>query len=309
MKMTSEDIKQSIRNDRSKKAIFSEELTLNQDSLFVALQHMLPQHGLSRLLGYVANCQWPVCKTPLIRLFARYYQVDMAEAASPSLEDYACFNDFFTRALRADARPIAAAPDHLVCPVDGAISQFGRITEGRIIQAKGLTYSVQELLTDDGLAKHFEHGQFATVYLSPKDYHRIHMPLAGTLTDMIYVPGRLFSVNQATAQHVPRLFARNERVVTVFDTPHGKMALVLVGAMIVAGIETVWAGHVAPNSRRVQHTNYSKSDTVGLHKGDEMGRFKLGSTVVVLCANPALQWQDHVAANAVVQMGQSMAKF
>lgn len=282
---------------------------MNQDSLFVALQHVLPQHGLSRLIGHVANCRWPVCKTPLIRWFAHHYRVNMAEAATPELEGYACFNDFFTRALRADARPIAAEPNHLVCPADGAISQFGRVAQGRIIQAKGLTYSVPELLNNDALAKHFEHGQFATVYLSPRDYHRVHMPLDGTLTDMLYVPGRLFSVNQTTAEHVPRLFARNERVVTVFDTPHGKMAMILVGAMIVAGIETVWAGHVAPNSRRVQHTCYPNPDLVALHKGDEMGRFKLGSTVVMLLANPELQWQDHVAANASLRMGQTMAVF
>ncbi len=285
------------------------DLALNQESLFIALQHVLPQHYLSRLIRHFANCRWSVCKTPLIRWFTRHYRVDMAEAARSKLDDYACFNDFFTRALRADARPIAAQPAHVVSPADGTMSQFGRIADGRMIQAKGFMYHARELLGDDILAEQFRHGQFATVYLSPRDYHRVHMPLDGTLTDMLYVPGRLFSVNQTTAEHVPRLFARNERVITVFDTPHGKMALILVGAMIVAGIETVWAGEVAPNSRRVQHVSYTDADAIVLHKGDEMGRFKLGSTVIMLLANSALQWHDHVVAQAGIRMGQTVAVF
>lgn len=282
---------------------------MNSDRFFTALQHMLPQHGLSRLIGRLANCPWSICKMPMMHGFARHYQVNMAEAARPRLNDYACFNDFFTRALKADARPIAAAPDLGVCPADGVISQFGRVEQGRVFQAKGITYDVHELLANDSLAKHFQDGQFATVYLSPKDYHRVHMPLDGTLTDMLYVPGRLFSVNQATAAHVPRLFTRNERVVAVFDTPYGKMALVLVGAMIVAGIETVWAGQVAPRSRHMQHICYSTADAVRLHKGDEMGRFKLGSTVVVLLANASLQWQNHMAAGMRIRMGEPLATF
>ncbi|ETX03052.1 MAG: phosphatidylserine decarboxylase [Candidatus Entotheonella gemina] len=282
---------------------------MNRDRLFIALQYMLPQHGLSRLVGRLANCPWPMCKTPLIRWFARHYQVNMEEAARPELEDYASFNDFFTRTLKPGARPIAATPDHLVCPADGVISQFGRIETGRIFQAKGSMYHVHELLANDVLAKSFEHGQYMTVYLSPKDYHRVHMPLDGTLTDMLYVPGRLFSVNQITAKHVPRLFARNERVVAVFDTRYGKMALVLVGAMIVASIETVWAGQVAPQSGRMQHICYSNSDMPRLHKGDEMGRFQLGSTVVMLLANPELQWQNNLANGMRVRMGQALATF
>ncbi len=280
---------------------------MNSDRLFIALQYILPQHGLSRLVGRLANCSWPICKTPFIRWFARYYQVDMEEAASPRLDDYASFNDFFTRALNAGARPVAAAPNHLACPADGVISQFGRVEEGRIFQAKGSTYDVHELLANDTLAKDFHDGQFATVYLSPKDYHRVHMSLDGTLTDMLYVPGRLFSVNQTTAEHVPRLFDRNERVVTVFDTPYGKMALVLIGAMIVASIETVWAGPVAPRSGQIHHTCYPNAAVV-LRKGDEMGRFKLGSTVVMLLANPAWQWQPNMANGMSIRMGQTLAK-
>ena len=280
---------------------------MDRDQLFIALQYLLPQHGLSRLIGKLASCPWSMCKMPLIRWFARHYQVNMEEAARPRLEDYASFNDFFTRALSSGARPMAAAADHLACPADGVISQFGQLEEGRILQAKGLTYDVRELLADDALAQSFQHGQFATVYLSPKDYHRVHMPLDGTLTDMLHVPGQLFSVNQITAEHVPRLFARNERVVAAFDTPYGKMALVLVGAMIVASIETVWAGQVASHSRRIQHICYPDSDAIVLHKGDEMGRFKLGSTVIMLSANPDLKWQQNIANGASVRMGQTLA--
>ncbi len=280
---------------------------LDRDRLFIALQYMLPQHGISRIVGKFASCRWPMFKTPLIRWFARHYQVDMQEALNPKLKDYDSFNAFFTRALRPGARPIAAALDHVACPADGVVSQFGAIEKGRMLQAKGLTYDVCELLANPALGQLFQHGQFATVYLSPKDYHRVHMPLDGRLTDMLYVPGWLFSVNQVTAAHVPRLFARNERVVAVFDTPYGKMALVLVGAMIVASVETVWAGQVAPRSGRLQHTGYADSEMIGLHKGDEMGRFRLGSTVVMLLANSALQWQDHMAAGADIRMGQTLA--
>ena len=288
-------------------ATLKKELALDRDRLFVALQYMLPQHALSRLVGRLANCPWPVCKGPLIRWFARHYQVDMTEAARPDLEAYASFNDFFTRALKTGARPIASAPDHLACPADGVISQFGSIETGRIFQAKGVAYDIGELLANEALAESFRHGHYATVYLSPRDYHRVHMPLDGALTDMLYAPGRLFSVNLITAERVPGLFARNERVVAVFDTPHGKMALVLVGAMIVAGIETVWAGLAAPQPGRAQHTRYPTAEAVALRKGEEMGRFKLGSTVVMLLANPALQWLDNVETGASVRMGQALA--
>ena len=280
---------------------------MDRDWLFIALQYILPQHGLSRLIGRLASCPWAVCKRPLIRWFAQHYQVDMAEAARPNLEDYTSFNDFFTRALKTGARPIASAPEHLTCPADGVISQFGSVKKGRVFQAKGSTYDIGELLANEALAELFRHGRYATVYLSPRDYHRVHMPLDGMLTDMLYAPGRLFSVNSITAERVPGLFARNERVVAVFDTPHGKMALVLVGAMIVAGIETVWAGAVAPQSGRPHHIRYAPAEAVTLRKGEEMGRFKLGSTVVILLANPALQWLDNVAIGARARMGQSLA--
>lgn len=280
---------------------------MDRDRLFIALQYMLPQHGLSRLIGKLANCPWSMVKMPLIRCFVRYYRVNMQEAMHPKLEDYTSFNEFFTRALSPEARPIAAAPDHVMCPADGVVSQFGQLEKGRILQAKGLTYDVCELVANNDLGQLFRGGQFTTVYLSPKDYHRVHMPLDGKLTDMLFVPGRLFSVNQQTAEHVPRLFARNERVVTVFDIPYGKMALILVGAMIVASIETVWAGQIAPSSGQIQHTCYSGADAVVLRKGDEMGRFRLGSTVVMLLSNPKFKWQHCMVNGASVRMGQTLA--
>ena len=212
-----------------------------RERLFIISQYLLPQHLLSRLAGGLANCTWNWVKNPFITWFVKRYQVDMSEAAEENPTAYACFNDFFTRALKDGARPLADG-DEVLCPADGAISQLGRIEHGRIFQAKGQSFSVLELL--GGNPEHaalFQGGEFATVYLSPRDYHRVHMPLGGTLTDMIYVPGKLFSVNQSTAENVPELFARNERVVCLFDTPVGPMAVVLVGAMIVASVETVWA--------------------------------------------------------------------
>ncbi len=249
---------------------------------FIVLQYLLPQQWLSRLAGRLAQCQTPWLKNLLITRFIRHYGVDMAEAADPEPYNYAHFNAFFTRALRPDARPITAEATSLACPADGVISQLGQIRAGRIFQAKGQDYALEQLLGGDtALAEEFAEGSFATIYLAPKDYHRVHMPLDGNLRSMCYVPGKLFSVNQTTAENVQHLFARNERLVTVFDTPAGPMAMVLVGAMIVAGIETVWAGQVAPPSREIRRTAYPLQQTVQLAKGEEMGHFKLGSTVIV----------------------------
>ena len=224
-----------------------------------------------------------------------------------------CFNDFFTRALQPDVRPICSAKNTIACPADGAISQLGDIEYGRIFQAKGQDYSLTELLGGDtDLAQPFMGGKFATVYLSPKDYHRVHMPYSGSLQTMVYVPGQLFSVNEATANQVPRLFSRNERVVTIFNTDIGPMAVVLVGAMIVASIETVWAGQITPYRRQIRTTHYPQANTVDstksidLTKGDEMGRFKLGSTAIVLFGPNAIEWGDKFAAGAETKMGESM---
>jgi len=270
--------------------------------LFSLIQYPLPHHLLSRLVGRLAECRQPALRNALVRAFIRRFGVDMAEAAEPDPTAYATFNDFFTRALKADARPIG---EGVVSPADGRLSQFGAIEAGQLLQAKGHHFSAMDLLGSDGdAARRFLGGSFATVYLSPSDYHRVHMPVAGTLTEMVYVPGRLFSVNAATTAHVPGLFARNERLVCHFDTEHGPMALVLVGAMIVAAIETVWAGQITPLPRGdVQRIRFDTP--VRLEKGEEMGRFKLGSTVVMAFAEP-LAFADGIEAGDKVRMGQSL---
>lgn len=277
-------------------------------SLFIPLQYLLPQQLLSRIAGSIANCRISLVKNTFIRWFAARYQVDMTEAAQPDATAYDSFNSFFTRALRHDARPIDADPALLACPADGAVSQLGAIEDGRIFQAKGRSYTVQALLGGNAaLAEEFAGGSFATVYLSPRDYHRVHMPMSGNLRSMIYVPGKLFSVNTMTSEHVDALFARNERVVCVFDTDAGPMALVLVGAMIVAGVETVWAGHVCPDKNGLVSTDYrTNAETISLHKGEEMGRFKLGSTVVAVFGAGMVQFNAELAAGSPVRMGQVM---
>jgi phosphatidylserine decarboxylase len=231
----------------------------------------------------------------------------MTEAQEPDYSRYANFNAFFTRPLKDGARPIAS--DAIVCPADGAVSQMGEIAKGLLFQAKGRYFTTAELLGgDEQRAVQFDEGQFATIYLSPKDYHRVHMPLAGRLTGTTYIPGKLFSVNGVTAENVDRLFARNERMVCYFDTELGPMAMVLVGAMVVAGIETVWAGQVAPPLRQqpvpVDYTNLPSR--VELDKGAEMGRFKLGSTVILLFPKGAMQWQKNYVAGSPTRMGESL---
>lgn len=279
------------------------------EKLFAALQHITPQHALSRAAGWLAETNIGWIKNPFTRWFARRYGVNMAEAVEEDPCAYSSFNDFFTRALKPDARPVCEDRDAIVCPADGAISQLGQIEYGRIFQAKGQDYSVTELLGGDHqLAQPFMGGTFATVYLSPKDYHRVHMPLGGKLRTMVHVPGDLFSVNEATANQVPRLFARNERVVAVFDTEIGPMAVVLVGAMIVASIETVWAGQITPMKKQIRTTHYPHSESVELAKGDEMGRFKLGSTAIVLFGPEAMHWEDRYEAGTSTRMGEAMGR-
>jgi len=280
------------------------------DKIFIFLQYILPQHLLSRATGSLANLHHPEwLKNWLIHLFVRHFKVDMAEAANPDPTSYASFNAFFTRPLREDARTLADAD--LVCPADGAISQLGPIEGGRIFQAKGESFSAWELLGGDSeRATGFADGSFATIYLSPKDYHRVHMPLAGRLTATCYIPGKLFSVNQVTAENVPRLFARNERLVCYFDTAAGPMAMVLVGAMIVAGIETVWSGQVAPpTSDPVHHDFVSAPRTIELAQGEEMGRFKLGSTVILLFPKDAVEFDAAYGAGSATRLGESLGSF
>jgi phosphatidylserine decarboxylase len=278
-----------------------------KEKLFIISQYLLPHHLLSRLAGCIAECRAPWFKNAFTAWFARRYQVDMSEALVENLDGYEHFNAFFTRALKPGARPLDPAPGAVVCPADGAISQLGAIEHGRIFQAKGQSFSATELLGGDAeRAAPFMGGQFATIYLSPKDYHRVHMPLTGTLREMVYVPGRLFSVNQTTAENVPGLFARNERVVCLFDTERGPMAVVLVGAMIVASIETVWAGLVTPPRRELKTFSYDKKarGPVKLGTGAELGRFKLGSTAIVLFGPEQVGWVEGLAAGKSVRMGQ-----
>ncbi len=276
------------------------------DHLFVLFQHVLPKTHLTRLMGALARLRGGSASTRVIRWFIRRYGVNMAEAANPDPSAYASFNDFFTRPLRDDARPLADAD--LLCPVDGAISQFGSIEGDQVFQAKGHRYSTVALLGGDHqLAAAFEDGLFATLYLSPRDYHRIHMPCDGTLREMIWVPGALYSVNPATARGVPGLFARNERVVCVFDGADGPFALVLVGATIVGSMQTVWHGVVNPPRRPdITKWRYGPGE-VTLDQGDEMGRFLLGSTVVMLFPKDRFAFNPGWQPEGAVRMGEAMS--
>lgn len=277
--------------------------------LFILSQYLLPHHLLSRLIGCAAECRTAWFKNRLITWFAKRYQVDMSEAQIEDPSAFEHFNAFFTRALKEGARPLDSTPGAILSPADGAVSQLGKIEHGRIFQAKGQSFSALELLGGDSeRASPFMGGEFTTIYLSPKDYHRVHMPLAGTLREMVYVPGRLFSVNQTTAENVPELFARNERVVCLFDTERGPMAVVLVGAMIVASIETVWAGLVTPPKRQLKSVRYDEAARapITLDQGAELGRFKLGSTAIVLFGPDQVSWAQNLGANSSVQMGQSI---
>ena len=278
--------------------------------LFIFMQYILPHHTLSRLIGRLAECQTPWFKNRLIAWFIKRYQVNMSEALLEDPSAYRHFNDFFTRSLKEDARPLDNSEKAVLSPADGAISQLGSIEHGRIFQAKGHSFSLLELLGGDAeRATPFMGGSFSTVYLSPKDYHRVHMPLTGILREMVYIPGRLFSVNQTTAENVPELFARNERVACIFDTEQGPMAVVLVGAMIVASIETVWAGQVTPPLRNLRTYDYSQAarQPITLEKGAELGRFKLGSTAIVLFGPNHVAWDDALQETSAVQVGQRLA--
>jgi len=277
------------------------------DKIFILFQYIVPQHLLSRCTGALAELRHPVrLKNWVIRQFIQFFHVDMTEAAEPDSSRSACFNDFFTRPLRDGARPLAAAD--ILCPADGAISQLGEISNGLLFQAKGRYFSAEELLGGDAArAAQFNGGQFATIYLSPKDYHRVHMPVAGRLTATCYIPGQLFSVNGVTAGNVDRLFARNERLVCYFETGFGPMVVILVGAMVVAGIETVWSGRVAPPPKRPVTVDYVKlPGSVELAQGDEMGRFMLGSTVILLFPAGVMAFDERYRAGTLTRMGEML---
>ncbi|TCH64581.1 archaetidylserine decarboxylase [Acinetobacter sp. ANC 4862] len=269
--------------------------------LFIQAQRVVPQHQLSRVVGKLAASENPIVKNTVIQAFKAQYGIDMSIAEQGDALKYKSFNEFFTRSLKEGIREIDANPNSVVSPADGAISQLGKIEDGDIFQAKGQSFSVEKLIADPQLAEPFKNGQFATVYLSPKDYHRVHMPFAGTLIETLYVPGELFSVNQTTAENIPGLFARNERMVCLFDTELGRMAVVLVGAMIVAGIETVATGKVKPTGRLElnQHNLF-------LEKGAELGRFYLGSTAVILFEQDKMEWDAAFKANSTVVMGEAL---
>ena len=279
------------------------------EKLFGLLQLILPHHLLSRIVGALARSETPWIKTTFINLFLKQFKIDLKEAQIEDPDQFASFNAFFTRALKDGARPICEDSAAIVSPADGAISQLGRIRGPDVMQAKGQYFSLYELVGGDSdLASEFINGSFATVYLSPRDYHRVHMPLSGTLREMIYVPGRLFSVNQVTTRQIPDLFARNERAVCVFDSDNGPFAVILVGAMIVAGIETVFAGQVAPQPRNIVRTQYPPRGEIRLEKGDELGRFLLGSTAILLFPENKASFLQGLGEGSPVQMGQKLGE-
>lgn len=267
----------------------------------VGLQKVLPQHGLSRFVGHIAASQTPWVKRTFVRSFAKAYAVDLSEALVDDLDHFASFNDFFTRALKPGARPIVEAPQAVVCPADGAVSQMGAIESGTLLQAKGHRYSLHSLTGE--LAQGLDGGTFCTVYLAPHDYHRVHLPFAGTLTDTLAIPGTLFSVNTATQAGIEGLFCRNERLVCRFETTFGPMLVILVGAMIVASIETVWAGPRSPYRQR-ERTSHGQQ----FEKGAEIGRFLLGSTAICCFPPGAVTLNSNWQAGSLVRMGEEMAQ-
>ena len=276
-----------------------------RDNLFVLLQYLLPQHPISRLIHWFVRLQIQWLKNLVGRWFIRHFNVNMTEAVEEDITSYQDFNGFFTRALKPEVRPLASEANAVLCPVDGAVSQAGFIEGDAIFQAKGHRFSLQTLLGGSTSGQNmFKDGLFATLYLSPRDYHRIHMPLTGTLKEVIHVPGRLFSVNPVTTRKVPGLFARNERVACLFETAHGLMGMVLVGAINVASIETAWQGVITPPAgKHIQSWNYSDKD-IELKAGEEMGRFNMGSTVILLFPPNRVEWDNSLMAEAPVRMGE-----
>ena len=284
-------------------------ITTLSHQLQVWVQYALPQRGLSRLAGCLMQCQTPWVAQGIIKWFIKRYGVDLTQAQQQSADDYSHFNAFFTRALLPAVRPIAQGEAQLVSPADGAISQVGAVEDQQLLQAKGHYYRVADLLAHDKtLTPLFSQGAFATVYLSPKDYHRVHMPLTGRLIKMCYVPGKLFSVSPLTAQHVPNVFARNERVICFFETAHGVMAVIMVGAMLVASIATVWAGIINPKHHGQLQTWDYQHEKKCYQKGEEIGHFQLGSTVIVLTQHP-LAFAKGMCAGSPIKMGEALAAF
>lgn len=278
------------------------------EKLLTGLLYLLPHHLISRQLFWLSRIEKTWLSQPLIRWYAKQFNVDLSQAQEPDIGSYPSLNRFFTRALRDDARPLPEEASAFVSPADGVLSETAAIDQQALIQAKGSYYNLNELLGGySELAAPFVDGDFATVYLSPRDYHRLHMPCRGKLTDMIYVPGRLFSVSLMTTRHIPNIFTRNERVIALFDTDQGRMGLVLVGAINVAAIETVWAGLVTPPQKKTATwTHYDDGQEFEL--GEEMGRFNMGSTIVVLTEKDAIDWDTATQGGIKVQMGQRLGQ-
>ena len=277
----------------------------------VFFQTILPHHLLSRIMLRFLRIRWEWLKNIQIRFVIKRFNVDMSQVETPELDNFEHFNAFFTRAMQADARPIAALDNaNSYCsPVDGTVSQFGAIRDDRLLQAKGIEYSLRELVgNDEAITEQFSNGHFTTMYLSPRDYHRIHMTAAGTLKSMTYIPGRLFSVADKLVENLPNLFTRNERVACLFETENGPMMMILVGAIFVGCMDTVWHGTVSPPHRQsIEKIKYEHAVAPSLRKGEEMGRFNMGSTVIVLWPNRKLQWNSHFTQGAKVIMGQEIA--
>ena len=280
------------------------------DYVRVLPQFILPQHAISRMVYRITRCEWPPLKNLLIRSFIAWFKVDMGLALQSEISAFKHFNQFFTRALKTGARPVAGDVNTILCPVDGRISQIGRIQSGDIFQAKNRTYDLQTLLAGDrNSALAFKDGAFVTLYLAPCDYHRVHMPVDGKLLRMTYVPGRLFAVNTHTTRVVDNLFARNERIISIFETALGPMAIILVGALNVGSMETVWAGAVTPAGKReITTVDYAgNGPEIRLKRGHEMGRFNMGSTVIVLFGKDAVAWSPHMHPDRPVVMGGLLA--
>jgi len=279
-----------------------------KDLFFALPQYLLPHHTVSRWLGKLTHCEHKLVKNLMIALVRKLYRVNMDESVGQSADDYSSFNAFFTRVLKPDARTWPVETNAIACPADGYVSQIGPITGGEIFQAKGKTFTAGALLGDENRAAVFQDGAFATIYLSPRDYHRMHMPLDGVLREMVHIPGRLFSVNAATTNAIPGLFAKNERVVAMFDTAAGPMALVLVGAIFVCGIETVWHGVVTPPTAGEIRTWHYEENAPSLAMGEEMGRFNMGSTIIVLFAKDAVHWLPELKAGQPIQLGNLLGR-
>ncbi len=277
--------------------------------LTTRIQYILPQHALSRLFGKLLQSQHKSVKNTLIKMFIAYFNVNMDEVADPHLDDYACFNDFFTRTLKKDARPIANNPNAIASPVDGTIAQMGIAQQERLIQAKNHHFSLTDLLGGDKvMAEDFLNGPYTTIYLGPRDYHRVHMPVNGTLKKMIFVPGKLFSVNRSTVDDVSNLFARNERVICLFETDAGPMALIMVGAIFVGSMAVAWQGVITPERYNEQTVWTYEDRAITLKRGDELGYFVTGSTVICLFAQNALAWEDTLQQHTLVKMGQEIGQ-